>query len=215
MPHLDLVQERTPDPTPDRIISLVMAAGLASRFGSDKRQARLPDGRSLLEAVLQTQRAALPEVWVLTRPADAFAASLCAALGCRHIEVPEVPNAPEAGPGMGRTLSLGLSLLSQEPDVSAALVALADMPWVRQSTVEALLAAHRGREHADGVAIVPVHQRALGHPRVLPRSLWPALLTLRADEGARQAVDWSAARRVEVDDPGVLIDIDTPGDLSG
>lgn len=200
------------DRTPDRIISLVMAAGLASRFGSDKRQARLPDGRSLLEAVLQTQRAALPEVWVLTRPADAFAASLCAALGCRHIEVPDVL---EAGPGMGRTLSLGLSLLSHEPDVSAALVALADMPWVRLSTVEALLAAHRGREHADGVAIVPVHQRALGHPRVLPRSLWPALLTLRADEGARQAVDWSAARRVEVDDPGVLIDIDTPGDLSG
>lgn len=197
---------------PDRIISLVMAAGLASRFGSDKRQARLPDGRSLLEAVLQTQRAALSEVWVLTRPADAFAASLCANFGCRHIEVPDVP---EAGPGMGRTLSLGLSLLSQEPDVSAALVALADMPWVRLSTVEALLAAHRGREHADGVAIVPVHQRALGHPRVLPRSLWPALLTLRADQGARQAVDWSAARRVEVDDPGVLIDIDTPGDLSG
>lgn len=208
----------SPDPAPERLVSLVLAAGSATRFGSDKRQARLPDGRSLLEAVLQTQRAAVPEVWVLTRTGDAFAASLCATLGCRHVEVPDAPSesgAPGEGAGMGRTLSLGLSLLSREPDVGAALVALADMPWVRPATVEALLAAHRGREDAAAVAIAPVHQGALGHPRVLPRSLWPALLALRDDQGARAAVNWSAARRVEVDDPGVLIDVDTPGDLSG
>lgn len=205
---------------PPRVVALVLAAGLASRFGSDKRQARLPDGRSLLQAVLQTQRQACDGVRVLLREGDAWGQALCAELGVAWLGV------ADADQGMGRTLAAGLrSLMADEkaPDgdaptaarrltrFDAAVVALADMPAVQPETVRALIEAFR----REGRPAWPWHADQPGHPRLLPRAHWPALLDLSGDEGARRRVDWSQATRVDVADGGVLIDIDTPGDLGG
>lgn len=209
-----------------RVIVLVLAAGASTRFGSDKRQARLPDGRSLLEAVVATQREVFDEVWVLTRPGDAYAPAVCAALGVPcHV-------CDEAEQGQGHTVAAGLRMLLALPDgampVRGALMALADMPWVQADTLRLL----RARFDATGAVVLPRHGGALGHPRLLPRSVWPALLGergvgqvggqavgergehLRGDRGARALIDWSAAEQVDVDDTGVLRDADTPADLA-
>ena len=194
------------------VVALVLAAGRARRFGSDKRQARLPDGRSLLQAVLQTQLQACDAVIALLRPDDDWGQALCADLG---VEVRLVPQADE---GMGRTLATGLSaLLADEasgvgpPRFEAALVVLADMPAVQVGTVQALI--HAFQRH--GLPACPWHGGRPGHPRLLPRDRWPALVDLSGDEGARHRLDWSRACRVEVPDAGVLIDVDTPADLGG
>lgn len=220
---------------PPRVVVLVLAAGASARFGSDKRQALLPDGRSLLEAVVATHRQVFDEVWVLTRPgpageADAFAQSVCDAHGARCVPC------PDAVLGQGHTLAAGLRLLQAEAGLSAlagspgepvaaALVVLADMPWVRADTLQLL----RERFEATGRVVVPRCGDALGHPRLLPRAVWPALLGdavpgpgpvgapgpagLRGDRGAQALLDWSAAEQVVVDDLGVLRDADTPADL--
>jgi len=194
------------------VVALVLAAGRARRFGFDKRQARLPDGRSLLQAVLQTQLQACDAVIALLRPDDDWGQALCADLG---VEVRLVPQADE---GMGRTLATGLSaLLADEasgvgpPRFEAALVVLADMPAVQVGTVQALI--HAFQRH--GLPACPWHGGRAGHPRLLPRDRWPDLLDLSGDEGARHRLDWSRACRVEVPDAGVLIDVDTPADLDG
>ena len=83
------------------------------------------------------------------------------------------------------------------------------MPAVQAETLRALLS----RFQSTGQAVMPVHQGRAGHPRVLPRESWPALMTLSGDEGARHAVDWRQAAQVEVADAGVLLDVDTPQDL--
>jgi len=212
-----------------RVVVLVLAAGASSRFGSDKRQARLPDGRTLLDTVVATHREVFDEVWVLSRPGpdgqpDAFAQAVCDAHGARS-----VPFA-DAALGQGHTLAAGLRLLqadvgapapSRSPThVAAALVSLADMPWVRTDTLRQL----RDRFEATGRIVVPRCGDALGHPRMLPRAVWPALLGeatggvpssgLRGDRGAQALLDWAAAEQVAVDDNGVLRDADTPGDLT-
>lgn len=218
-------------PSP-RVVVLVLAAGASTRFGSDKRQALLPDGRSLLEAVVATQRQVFDEVWVLTRPGpsgepDAFAQAVCEAHGARCV------TCADAALGQGHTLAAGLRMLLALPSaeaaavpVAGALVALADMPWVRADTLQRL----RERFEATGRVVLPRCGEALGHPRLLPRAVWPALLGdaapapgsagtqgpagLRGDRGAQALLDWSAAEQVRVDDTGVLRDADTPADLS-
>lgn len=201
-------------------MALVLAAGRARRFGSDKRQACLPDGRSLLQAVLQTQLEACGEVRALLRPDDAWGQALCAQMGVAWQSV------PEADLGMGHTLAAGLRALVAEESAGrvadigvghcgnrfdAALVVLADMPTVQPGTVRALIEAF----HREGRPAWPWHAGRPGHPRLLPRASWSALLDLSGDEGARQRLDWSLATRVDVPDAGILIDIDTPGDLGG
>ncbi len=199
-----------------RVVALVLAAGRASRFGSDKRQARLPDGRCLLEAVLQTQREACDDVRVLLRPDDAWGRALCTEHGAAWLTV------PDADRGMGRTLAAGLRALmndessvagaaSSMPGFDAALMVLADMPWVQTATVRALVSAFQ----REGRPAWPWHGGQPGHPRLLPRADWPALFDLSGDEGARHTVDWFRATRVDVPDRGILIDIDTPADLGG
>lgn len=207
---------RPASPVAPRVVALVLAAGRARRFGSDKRQACLPDGRSLLQAVLQTQLQACSDVRVLLREGDDWGQALCAQWG---VSLQVVPDADQ---GMGHTLAAGLrALVAEEPAdpggdhsvrrFDAALIALADMPAVQPDTVRALIEAF----HQDGRPAWPWHAGQPGHPRLLPRSSWPALLDLQGDEGARQRLDWSLATRVDVPDAGILVDIDTPGDLGG
>lgn len=197
---------------PPRIAVLVLAAGRSTRFGSDKRQALLPSGQRMLPAVLSTLTGVFDDVCVLSRVGDAFAPVACAEAGCQHL------SCEDADLGMGHTLAEGLRWLMPRPDIDAALVALADMPAVRPDTLRALAAACVGsalEAGSDALPVAPRHRGQLGHPRILPRATWPRLLSPRGDEGARHAVDWSAARLVEVDDAGVLVDIDTRGDLAG
>lgn len=186
------------------VVGLVLAAGQARRFGADKRQAVLSGGETLLDAVLRTQRAALRTVLVVTPLEDDFADQVC-----RRHQAIRVPCA-RATDGMGRSLATGLqAVLMLDLVPKAVLLALADMPAVRVDTLRALLS----RFQSTGRAVMPTHQGHAGHPRVLPQASWPALLALSGDEGARHAVDWARAERVEVDDAGVLLDVDTPQDL--
>ncbi|HNJ82567.1 MAG TPA: nucleotidyltransferase family protein, partial [Piscinibacter sp.] len=57
------------------------------------------------------------------------------------------------------------------------------------------------------------HKGVRGHPVGFSAELYSELVTLRGDEGARRLVARYPAIGVEVDDPGVLIDVDTEADL--
>jgi molybdenum cofactor cytidylyltransferase len=91
------------------------------------------------------------------------------------------------------------------------LVALADMPFIRRSTIAAV------REALEGGAplAAPYFRGRRGHPVGIAGRFFESLLDLRGDEGAKRLLGENEGRllKIPVGDPGVLRDIDTPGDL--
>jgi molybdenum cofactor cytidylyltransferase len=186
------------------VVSLILAAGQGRRFGADKRHARLPDGRVMLDAVVATHAAVLSPVWVVLRPGDE-ACSLRLALQGVHTVFCD-----EAQRGMGRSLAFGMRQVVRQRQAQAVVISLGDMPWVRTDTLCQLRDAvlHHGR------AVLPTYRGEWGHPRALPRDCFEPMLALDGDAGARHLIDWAqAAVHIEVDDPGILRDVDTPADL--
>jgi molybdenum cofactor cytidylyltransferase len=107
---------------------------------------------------------------------------------------------------MRMSVHLGLGALGEDAD--AVLVCLADHPLVRAATIRALAEEHAAR---PGVILAPAFRGRRGHPVLFPRA---ALNGIAAGLTLREARDgWLAGvRQVDVDDEGVVIDVDTPAD---
>ena len=114
-------------------------------------------------------------------------------------------------PADGPIASLRCGLATLPADTIGAAWCPVDLPLVRPDTVVTLV--RRFREHPDRV-IVPRHGGRTGHPVVVPAALFGALCDPHLPQGARSVLRRPDVHRLEVrvDDPGVLLDIDTPHD---
>ncbi|PAU54074.1 nucleotidyltransferase family protein [Pseudomonas indica] len=185
-----------------QVIALVLAAGSSRRFGSDKRAARLPDGQSLLAATLALAQRNFPEVAVVLRSGDE-AEALGVPSGVRVIRC------ADADLGMGHSLAAGVAALAEER-FRAIAVMLGDMPWIADASLRHLA------ESADVDRIAfPLHDGQRGHPVLFGRRYWQEMMTLTGDQGARRVLEdhEEAWLGLEVNDPGVLRDADTPAAL--
>jgi len=185
--------------------AVLLAAGFSRRFGSDKRQPTLADGTPLLVASLRLYAAAFAEVLVVLRPEDETLATMAAA------EAPAGPTrvilAPDAALGMGHSLARGATAAA---GWDYLFVALGDMAWVRPATLATL---RNTMESSSGDRIVqPCYRGTPGHPVGFAGRHQAALAELHGDEGARRVVGAAAddLLRLDVDDPGILEDLDTP-----
>jgi molybdenum cofactor cytidylyltransferase len=115
---------------------------------------------------------------------------------------------PEAVDGMGVSLAAGIRASA---DAAGWVVALADMPFVDPVTIRRVAQAIE----AGADVAAPFWRGERGHPVGFHRRLGPELAGLTGDEGARQVLARyrSSLLRIDVDDPGVLRDIDVPADL--
>ncbi|ATJ82442.1 NTP transferase domain-containing protein [Halomonas beimenensis] len=190
------------------VVAVIMAAGASRRFGDrDKRLAALPDGRPLLAATVANAAAAFATLRVVIRDEDDPRA-----LGLAD-DIPVI-RAGHADDGLGASLADAFAALAKDGElagVAAAAVLLGDMPCLRAGTLERL------RGHAARERIVrPRHAGRPGHPVLFGRDHWPELATLAGDEGARGVIARhpSQCREIEVDDPGIHVDIDVAADLA-
>lgn len=193
----------TTTPLPCPVAALVLAAGYSRRFGGDKRKARWTPERSLLAASLDLPRAVLGEVWVVIRP-DEQPGDLTLPNDVRVVQDAQTLH------GMGYSIAAGARQLLKRSSADALAIFLGDMPTIQASTLETLLA-----EAAPGRIVLPIHEGRPGHPVIFGRDFWPQLTQLSGDAGARTVLqdNSEAIRRIQVDDPGVLQDIDQPEDL--
>lgn len=200
--HLHRRRDMQPNPPPYPIAALMLAAGYSRRFGADKRRLQLGDGRSLLTASLALPCSMLEEVWLVLRPDEAPAA-LDLPTGVRIVQNPATAQ------GMGHSLAAGAERLLAESGAEAAAIFLADMPSIRRDSLEVLMAC----ASSDNI-VLPSYQGKRGHPVLFGRDFWPQLATLSGDAGAKpvQQQHPEAVRIVELDDPGVLQDVDTQED---
>ncbi|MFO1329113.1 MAG: nucleotidyltransferase family protein [Rubrivivax sp.] len=185
---------------------VVLAAGQGSRFaaatGGSVHKLEQPLGAATvlgatLEQVIAT---GCPFIVVTTARLVPLASRLVAG---RDLVV--VTDA-EAQRGVGHSIAAGVG---ERPDANGWLILPGDMPLVRASSIQAV---------ADALAEHPVaftqYQGRRGHPVGFAAELFSELTMLDGDEGARRVVARYPAHPVAVDDPGVLVDIDTPGDLA-
>ena len=184
------------------IVGLLLAAGSASRFGSDKLRHPLPHGVSIAVQAARHLRMELDRVVAVVKPDSG---ELAAALKSEGCEVAVRENAAE---GMGASLACAAAQAG-EPD--GYLIALGDMPFVRRTTIAAL----RDALAAGAPLAAPYFRARRGHPVALSKKFRSQLLALKGDAGAKKllADNESALVKIPVGDPGVIRDIDTPGDL--
>jgi molybdenum cofactor cytidylyltransferase len=117
---------------------------------------------------------------------------------------------PQYATGLASSLRCAVATLPESTD--AALVQLADMPWVRAAHIDRLIEAFDPREPA---IVVPVREGRRGHPVVWPRCHFSALRELTGDAGARELLVRYASevRAVPFDTDAIFDDIDTPEQL--
>ena len=193
---------------------IVLAAGEARRFGSDKLLA-LIDGRPVLAHLLRTVRAVCDEgvlggFLVVTPDAHGAVAELARAYGAAV-----VVNADRSG--LASSVRAGLHALGarREADVPAAAVLfLGDQPGVSAATVAALAAAWR----AGGARAVRPRYAAEpevpGHPLLLDRRAWPLADALDGDSGFGPLFANGRLRAEVIHRPGRNPDVDVPADLT-
>jgi molybdenum cofactor cytidylyltransferase len=186
--------------------AVLLAAGFSRRFGSDKRRHRLTGGASLLGASVRLYGAAFHRLIVVLRPEDDDLADDIAT-AASSLENLQVVRCADAHLGMGHSLACGARAAAGWRHL---FVTLADMPWVRAETLrrlrEALLAA------PPQAIVQPVHHATSGHPVGFGAHHLAALTRLTGDTGARAVVERAREHLIpiDVDDPGVLRDLDTP-----
>jgi len=184
---------------------IVLAAGQSSRFtGAGHKLAQALDGDDdagmVLSVTLHNAIASRLPVLVVT-------SAELAPLAYQQVAARDVVILPPLrSRGMGDSIAAGVSARA---DASGWLLLPADMPRVRPGTLQQV--ARGLQDHA--VAYAQYHGRR-GHPVGFAAELFSELVALNGDEGARRLVARYPAQAVEVDDPGVLIDIDTVQDLA-
>lgn len=194
------------------VTGILLAAGFGRRFDPSGRTSKLlallPDGHPVAWHSARAMLSALPETYAIVRTDDDPVAEVFRAAGCHVVAV------PDARHGMGHALAGAIAATPQP--ASGWIIGLADMPWITPATMQAMaasLACGTGTPPQATRIVVPRYHGERGHPVGFAASHGPALCALTGDEGARMLLQQHPVTWMEIDDPGVLRDVDTPTDL--
>jgi molybdenum cofactor cytidylyltransferase len=192
--------------TPEPVAGLILAAGRSSRMGSPKALLRFGGHTALEQIVLRMGRAGLRDLRVVIgHGADEI-----------RLAHPGLPvhwiEHPHHHQGMLSSILAGVARLRGEAD--ALLLQPVDMPLVRSATFAALLARWR---QAAAPVIYPVFRQRRGHPPLIALAAIPDDSDWNLPGGLRTLLhrfDPDQADYIAVEDPGILLDFDTPQDLA-
>ena len=186
------------------IAVVILAAGASRRMGRPKLTLPWHGSETIIEHVVDIYRSAgaAPIVIVMAEK-DETLARVLTGLDVRQVE---------ASPGFGMLSSVktGLAAL-EDTDIEAALLAPGDHPLLDPGTVDLLIDAWRTRKAS---IIAPSIDGRRGHPILVARSMWPAIVSLAPDSTLRDFLHdrGDEIEYVVVTDEGAIRDIDTPQD---
>lgn len=186
------------------VAAILLAAGSATRFGSDKLLHPLPhDVPIAVQAARHLSAVFEGNVFVVIRPEAKALSDLFRSEGCKVVVC---ENAAE---GMGASLACAVRAAGA---ADGYLVALGDMPFIRASTIAAVRDALAG----GAPLAAPYFHGRRGHPVGIAAAFRAELEAMKGDEGARRLLEKHPDKliKIPVGDPGVIRDIDTPGDLA-
>jgi molybdenum cofactor cytidylyltransferase len=187
--------------------TVLLAAGLGSRFGPAPKLLAPLDGKPLVRHAAEAALGARPRpvVAVLGAHAQAVRAAL------DGLDLIGIEN-PDYRAGLASSLRAGLAALPGT--CSAAVVVLGDMPRVTAAHIDRLAAAFAAAQD-EPAAVVPVQDGRRGNPVLLNlRRLGPEIARLAGDHGAGPLLKGRADVLEIPGDPGTALDIDTPAGLA-
>ena len=184
--------------------AVILAAGSSTRMGTAKQLLRLDD-RPLLQHALDNVRASAVAEIILVLGAAAEA--IQRETDTQNVRVVINQNYRQ---GMGSSLKAGLSAV--DPQAKAALIVLADQPFVRPATLDQLMTEHH---RSKAQIVIPTHRGFRGNPVLLDRSVFAEVMALEGEMGCRAIFGnhLEGIVKVPVDDAGILLDIDRKSDF--
>ena len=185
--------------------AVIQAAGKGSRFHSDQYKLLVPVAGvpMILRTAETVLQAGFNEIVIVVGYRAADVRKVLAGLPVKIVENPDWEK------GQSTSLSAGVRMVQHISDRACLL--LGDQPFLRPETLRALIT--ESEQHPREI-IVPFYQRERGNPIVVPSEYYDLLLALtEGDEGGRKLLKTVGYREFSVDDPGVLRDIDTVGEL--
>jgi molybdenum cofactor cytidylyltransferase len=189
---------------PKHLEGILLAAGESRRMGYPKPLLEI-SGQTFIERIAESMLAVVPRlIIVLGAQSDRVRAAIP-----RDERIVIVEN-PNYSRGQLSSLKVGLSAIL--PDSTGALVHLGDHPMVRVETFEAIADSYNQTGKQIVIARYEGHR---GHPVIFDSAIFAELQSAPEEEGARHVVNADASRisYVDLDDPGINLDLDTPSDL--
>ncbi|MCE1246948.1 MAG: nucleotidyltransferase family protein [Firmicutes bacterium] len=190
--------------------AVILTAGESRRMGFPKALLEAGEGRKFIENIFLSLSGIVPE------PSE-----IIAVLGFhreRILSEAEIPEScrivfnPDPERGQLSSLIEALKYIKSEKRVTAGIMmCLVDHPFVDVSTFQKI--AETAAEN-PGMVVIPKYSGRKGHPVFFPSEIFEDLLESPLEEGARHAVNKNRDRLivVDVDDPAILKDVDTPSD---
>lgn len=189
-----------------RVPAVILAAGASTRLGRPKQLLRpsLFHGLSLLEQAVQFAR-------------DAGASPVFVVLGANVEQIVHecsfdgatVLRNVDWSTGMAASLRCGISAVEDQcVGCDGVLLMVCDQPKLSSAHLRQLLEAHT---HQPEAIVASRYVGSSGVPAIVPRTMFPALMLLRGEQGARAIFQENGV--IEIDFPGGELDIDSPEDL--
>ncbi len=187
------------------LAAIILAAGNGSRFGGGKLMARLPNGERIIDVVMKKTVPIFDEYCCVVRRGDVELQHYLDQNQWRWVV------ADHAHEGMSQSLISGVDVF---PNAAAWLFILADMPYVRPSTLVKLKKSLQEGSYQPSI-VIPCCRGKVGNPVGLSGHFKLELEKLTGDVGARSIVTQyrDAQRIIDVEDEGILQDIDHPNDM--
>jgi molybdenum cofactor cytidylyltransferase len=186
--------------------AIVLAAGRSTRMGEAKQLLRLGENTMLGQTLKNVRGTGIDEIVLVL---GSSAEDIRQQLPISAIEGVKVVVNQAYEQGMASSLREGLSAL--DPEINAALVVLADQPFVRSETLNRIIDHYR---RTNAQIVIPVYKGFRGNPVLLDRSVFPEVMALDGDIGCRAIFGnhLEGIVKVEIEDVGILLDIDNKDD---
>jgi molybdenum cofactor cytidylyltransferase len=197
----------TPSPSIASISLVLLAAGTSSRMnGANKMLVQLGKSTVLASTLETSIRVGFGEILVVTGREHEKSSAIAEEYGAKTVFNPNYMS------GMASSLVKGVGKVRSE--AAGILIALGDMPFIKQASIELLCRAFLQKNSLQTICIPSYHGQR-GNPVVFGIAHRQEIMRLSGDVGAKSIVQNNAQNCLEIplEDKGCLLDIDTQEDL--
>ena len=188
-----------------KVAALILAAGEAKRFGYPKQILKWKDSTILGTVILEAVNSGFSDVYVVL---GAHYQKIMETLG-NELSLVKIVNNVNWIKGMFSSIKEGIRYALHDSCPDYILFQLGDMPFIKEEVVHKVM-----NLKTDKPIVAPLYKGIKGFPTLVRFSIFDEVLKLKGDTGIRKLIREKPhlVHFVEVDDPSVIKDVDTPLD---